>query len=265
MKVVLCVLSIIVLIFLWTPATGEHVANGQRISQDIKIPVLLYHHFGTTVTDSMTVTTSVFESHLKYLRDNGYEVISLRQLVHYIKRKVSPPSVKAVVITVDDGHRSVYTDMLPLIKKYKIPVTLFIYPSAISNANYAMTWEQLRELKRTGLVDFQSHTYWHPHFKKEKRILNPSEYEMFVDMQLKKSKKRIEEELDIRVDFLAWPFGWYYSELIEKAIETGYVAAFTMERRHVLLNTDNIMTLPRYMITESARGKAFERILLGDS
>jgi peptidoglycan/xylan/chitin deacetylase (PgdA/CDA1 family) len=250
---------------LWAPATGDHISNEKGIRKDIGgIPILLYHRFGTTVTDSMTVTTGVFESHLKYLKDNGYTVIPLRQLVYYVQKKVPPSSDKVVAITVDDGHRSVYTVMLPLIKKYKVPVTLFLYPSALSNAPYAMTWDQLREIKKTGFVDFQSHTYWHPNFKKEKRILSPLEYDKFVDMQLKKSKIRIEEELGNHVDLLAWPFGWYESELIEKAVRAGYIAAFTMERCHVRL-TDNIMALPRYLMTDGTRGKSFERIMRGDS
>ena len=85
--------------------------------------------------------------------------------------------------------------MLPLVKKYRIPVTLFIYPSAISNASYAMTWDQLREIKKTGLFDIQGHTYWHPNFRKERKRLSPEEYEKFVDMQLIKSKERLEKEL----------------------------------------------------------------------
>jgi peptidoglycan/xylan/chitin deacetylase (PgdA/CDA1 family) len=44
-----------------------------------------------------------------------------------------------VAITVDDGHLSVYTELYPLILKHRPPVTLFIYPSAISNASYALT------------------------------------------------------------------------------------------------------------------------------
>lgn len=55
--------------------------------------------------------------------------------------------------------------MFPLLKKYQIPATLFIYPSAISNASYALTWDQLKEMKETGLIDVQSHTFWHPNFR----------------------------------------------------------------------------------------------------
>jgi peptidoglycan/xylan/chitin deacetylase (PgdA/CDA1 family) len=201
----------------------------------------------------MTVTTTVFESQIKYLRDNGYTVIPLRRLVDYYLGKEPPPPPRSVVITVDDGHKSVFTEIFPLVKRYRIPVTLFLYPSAISNAPYAMTWEQLREMKKTGLFDFQSHTYWHPNFKNEKKRLTPSEYEKFVEMQLKRSKDKLEEELGVKVDMLAWPFGIYDNELIAKAREAGYIAAFTMERRHANIS-DNIMALPRYRMTNADIG-----------
>jgi hypothetical protein len=81
-------------------------------------------------------------------------------------RRPSSASVQrlCVAITVDDGHRSVYTDLYPRIVRLRQPVTLFIYPSAISNAPYALTWAKLSEMARSGLVDEQSHTYWHPNF-----------------------------------------------------------------------------------------------------
>ena len=226
-----------------------------------KVPILLYHRFGPAVMDSMTVTTAVFESHLKYLRDNGYTIIPLSRLVQHYRKQVPPPPPKSVVLTVDDGHKSVYADMLPLIKKYRFPVTLFIYPSAISNASYAMTWEQLREMKKTGLVDFQSHTYWHPNFNRDKRKMKPAEYENLVEMQLRKSKERLEKELGNRVDMLAWPFGIYNDDLERSAVKAGYIAAFTMVRHHTRI-TDNMMALPRYLMTDTTRGKIFERLLM---
>jgi Predicted xylanase/chitin deacetylase len=102
-----------------------------------------------------------------------------------------------VVVVADDGHRSVYTDLFPLIKRFQIPVTLFIYPSAISNpsAPYAMTWEQLAEVKASGLVDIQSHTFWHPNFKVDKKRLAPAAYEKLVQDQLVKSKTVLDQRL----------------------------------------------------------------------
>ncbi len=229
-----------------------------------RIPILVYHRFGPVVADSMTVTTPVFESHLRYLRDNHYTVIPLRRLVDYLLGKDPPPPARSVVITADDGHRSVFTYMLPLVKRYRVPVTLFLYPSAISNASYAMTWEQLAELKRTGLFDIQSHSYWHPNFKIEKRRLPASEYAKLVDTQFTKSKDQIEKRLGVTVEMLAWPFGIYDDELIGRASKAGYIAAFTLERRSAS-KSDNIMAIPRYLMTDAVRGKAFGRLVAGES
>jgi peptidoglycan/xylan/chitin deacetylase (PgdA/CDA1 family) len=242
------------------PPTEVKAESKKDAPTAFKVPVILYHRFGPVVADGMTITTDVFESHLKYLRDKGYSVIPLRQLVNFYLRKGPPPRPRSVVIVVDDGHKTVYTDMLPLVKKYRIPVTLFLYPSAISNASYAMTWDQVRALKQTGLFELQSHTYWHPNFNKEKKRLKPAEYEKFVDMQMKKSKERLEKELGAGVDMLAWPFGLYNDELGKKAIEAGYIAAFTIVRRHTN-PSDNIMALPRYLLTNADRGVRFERLI----
>ncbi len=243
------------------PAEGAE----KDTSRAAGVSILLYHRFGPTVADSMTVTTAVFESNLRYLKDNGYTVIPLSRLVDYRRGKSTAPlPSKAVVIVSDDGHKSVYTYMFPLIKKYHIPVTLFLYPSAISNASYAMTWDQIRELKRTGLFDMQGHTYWHPNFKIEKKRLSPPEYNKFVDMQLGKSKAKLEKELGGTIDMLAWPFGIYDDQLDKKAAAAGYVAAFTIERRPVR-PSDNIMELPRYLMKNTDSGKAFAAIVEGVS
>lgn len=239
--------------------------EGNRGSPDrTGIPILVYHRFGPVVMDSMTVTTHQFESHVKYLLETNHSIIPLRHLVDYHLRRRESLPCRSVAITVDDGHKSVYTDLAPLVKKYQIPVTLFLYPSAISNASYAMTWDQLREMKVFGLFAFQGHTYWHPNFKKEKKKLSPADYEKFVEMQLTKSKEKLEKELATKVDMLSWPFGIYDEDLIRKAAEAGYVSAFTIERHHAKIS-DPIMALPRYLITSSDKGKVFHKILGGSA
>jgi peptidoglycan/xylan/chitin deacetylase (PgdA/CDA1 family) len=210
----------------------------------------------------MTVTTPVFESHLKYLQENGYRVIPLRELLgNYLKTGV-PPDSRMVAMSADDAHISVYRHALPLVKKYRVPMTLFVYPSAVSNASYAMTWDQLRELKGTGLFDFQSHTYWHPNFKKEKERLCPAEFEKLVEMQFRKSREKVEKELGGKVNLLAWPFGIHDPWLMAKAAEAGYAAAFTIER-HPAGREDHPMALPRFLMIDRDRGKAFEQIVNG--
>jgi peptidoglycan/xylan/chitin deacetylase (PgdA/CDA1 family) len=67
----------------------------------------------------MTITTTVFESQMKYLHDNGYTVIPLRRLVDQYRGKAPALPPKSVVIVEDDGHKSVYQYMLPVIRRYR--------------------------------------------------------------------------------------------------------------------------------------------------
>lgn len=235
-------------------------AHGAPAAHDVRVPILLYHRLGPTAADSMTMPTSLFEAHLRHLKEHGYTVIPLRQLVDYRLGKGPAPQPKSVVIVADDAHRSVYTDMFPLVRRYKVPVTIFAYPSAISNAKYAMTWEQLRELKQTGLFDVQSHTYWHPNFKTEKRRLAPDEYAKLVDSQLVRAKARLEKELGGTVDLLAWPFGIYDDQLIARAGAAGYRAAFSIVA-HAAGLSDPVMSLPRHLLTSGDKESALARIL----
>ncbi len=229
-----------------------------------RVPILLYHRFGPVVADGMTIKTSVFESHMKYLHDNGYTVIPLRQLVDHVQGRGPAPRPKSVVIVEDDAHKSVYSDMLPIVRRYRYPVTVFTYPSAISNAKYAMTWNQLRELKKSGLFDIQSHTYWHPNFKRDKKKMTPEAFEKSVTIQLQKSKSKLESELGSRVDMLAWPFGIYDDHLLKKAREAGYIATLTIERRHAT-SADPLMKLPRYLLINADNAKAFAQLLEGNA
>jgi peptidoglycan/xylan/chitin deacetylase (PgdA/CDA1 family) len=228
----------------------------------VKVPVLVYHRFGPAVADGMTVTTPVFAAQLKWLKDNGYTVIPLRTLVDYLQGNGPAPPLKSVVITADDAHKTVYSDMLPLVRQYGIPVTLFIYPSAISNASYAMTWQQLQELKETGLFDMQSHTFWHPNFNKEKKKLPPGDYQKLVETQLNKSKASLERRFGNPVNLLAWPFGIYNDELEKNAEKSGYVAAFSIDRRHAN-KSEKIMALPRYLMVNGDGTKGFAAIITG--
>jgi peptidoglycan/xylan/chitin deacetylase (PgdA/CDA1 family) len=227
-----------------------------------RIPILVYHRFGPVVADSMTVTTPVFEQQLAWLRDHDYRIVPLRAAVDALRGAGEHDLGRAVTITVDDGHRTVYTELFPLIKRYRFPVTLFIYPSAISNASYAMTWEQIAEMARSGLVDVQSHTYWHPNFHREKARLKPADYKAFVENQLLRSKKVLVDHFHGEISLLAWPFGIVDPELEQMARAAGYVAGFTLERRPAQPNADPL-ALPRYLMTDQDRGARFAAIASG--
>lgn len=249
---------------LFAAATALLLAASQVCAQQEagRVPILVYHRFGPVVADEMTVTTAVFEEQLAWLRSHDYRIIPLRALVESICDPAAEIPPRAVVLTADDGHKSVYTDMFPLIQRYRFPVTLFIYPSAISNANYALTWDQLAEMVRTGLVEVQSHSYWHPNFRHERARLSPDDYRAFVMMQLTRSKEVIGRHLGVDVDMLAWPFGIYDPELEQWAAAAGYRAAFTLERGPAT-RAANPLALPRYLMTNLDRGPRFAAIIEG--
>jgi peptidoglycan/xylan/chitin deacetylase (PgdA/CDA1 family) len=252
------ILILVKIIFLWLCLANFSYADATVNS--MSVPILTYHNFNPTVPGSMSITPERFEMQLKWLKENGYTVIPLAQLVSYLEGKKTNLPAKSVVITADDGWESVYTYMLPLVKKYQIPVTLFIYPATISEGAHAMTWAQLKELQETGLFDIQSHTYWHPNFKQEKKHLSPANYEKFVQKQLTAPKKILEEKLGTKITLLAWPFGIYNDYLEQQAAAAGYVMAFTIDARPTA-QFEKPMAQPRYLIIAAQDMKAFAAIM----
>ncbi|HSX21059.1 MAG TPA: polysaccharide deacetylase family protein [Gammaproteobacteria bacterium] len=236
-------------------------AGTVQAASNVKVPILCYHNFHPSTPGSMTVSTKKFEQQLQWLQDNGFTVIPLQELVEYLQGKKSSIPDKAVVITADDGRDTVYKYMWPIVRKYNVPVTLFIYPSSISNpsAPYAMTWDQLRELQSTGQFDIQGHTLWHPNFKQEKKRLSESEYAKLVNNQLVTSKKILDKKLDIDVTLLAWPHGIYDKYLEQEAEKAGYVMAFSIAGQPAN-KSEPTMTQPRYMILESTSMQSFAAI-----
>ncbi|MCX7125205.1 MAG: polysaccharide deacetylase family protein [Gammaproteobacteria bacterium] len=163
---------------------------------------------------------------------------------------------KSVVVTIDDGRITVYQHALPIVKKYNIPVTLFIYPSIISHEPYAMTWGQLKTLQQTGLFDIQDHTYSHPNFKQEKKHLSAASYQNFVHRELAGSKKTLEAKMGTPVTLLAWPFGIYNNDVEQAAAKSGFTMAFSIGYR-CAAKSDRAMAVPRYMILQTQNMKLF--------
>ena len=220
-----------------------------RATHAAEAVILCYHRFGPTAADSMTTRTSVFEQQLARLKSDGYQFVTLDEVIDGLQGRRPLPD-KVVALTIDDGHITVYSDLLPIIRRERLPVTLFIYPSAINNASYAMTWDQLRELKDTGLVAIQSHTYWHPNFKTERKRLDDAAYAKLVKVQLEKSRAVLKQRLGVEADVLAWPFGIHDPELEAAAAAAGYRASLALGERRAR-DTDPPQALSRFLIADA--------------
>jgi hypothetical protein len=157
---------------------------------------------------------------------------------------------------MDDGHISVYREARLLIEKNRLPVTLFIYPSCISRASYAMTWSELSELAGSPYFTIESHTFRHPNFKQGSKKLDKTAYSAFVDMQLRRSRITLEERLQQPVHLLAWPFGIYDSYLMDRASAAGYQAGFSIECR-AATKSDPMLALPRCLVSDGDVGQRF--------
>jgi peptidoglycan/xylan/chitin deacetylase (PgdA/CDA1 family) len=241
--------------------TGD-VARAGDTGAGASVPILVYHRFGSVATELTTIRTETFVEELEWLHANRIAVIPLHQLIDRLRAGQDPADSPSVVLTADDGHESVYTDMYPLIKQYRTPITLFVYPSAISNSKTALTWDQLSKMAASGLVEVQSHTFWHPDFHVEKSRLTPTEYQQFTRNQLVLSKTRIEAHLHHQVDLLSWPFGIHDSQLEKWAAEVGYVAGFGIEHERVRRG-DDLFALPRFEVTDADRGTRFAALVSG--
>ncbi|MBR8235965.1 polysaccharide deacetylase family protein [Burkholderia sp. AU42008] len=225
-----------------------------------RVLILVYHRFASARVDSMTVRVDTFRDQLHAIEANGYRIVPLADVVRWHDGQRDAVPAHAVAITVDDGHRSVYEVLRPLLAAHPVPVTLFIYPSAISNARYAMTWDQLRTLGRAGGFDIESHTVWHPNFRTERARLAPDDYRRFVSFQLSRSRARLEAETGQPVRLLAWPFGIHDAQTDEFAAREGYVAAFTLDA-HPVRVTDPAMALPRYLMTDACDTRCMDGLL----
>lgn len=219
--------------------------------------MLVYHRLGIEATDAMTLRLRSFDAQLRLLERLGAAVVPLSAWVDWRlgRREALPP--RAVVLTADDGHRSQWEQLLPRLHERGWPVTLFVYPSAISNAAYAMRWEQLHAALEHGGVDVQGHTYWHPNLVRDEARLPPAAFEAELDLQLRRSRALLQQRLGQPVTLLAWPFGLSDAVLQARAAEAGYDAAFGLGNRSATRSAPRY-DVPRHLMVEAVAMADFE-------
>jgi peptidoglycan/xylan/chitin deacetylase (PgdA/CDA1 family) len=215
------------ILFLWFLIPSCVYATSAKIEcikKGAHATVLLYHKFNEPRSPSTSISTETFESHLAYLKNNSYNVISLDRLVEIIKKR-QPFPPKTVVITIDDGYRSVYREAFPLLKRYEFPFAVFLYMEAIDRYPDYMTKEQLLDMARYEGVTFGNHSYSHERFgRMNSRVLS----ERLVK-DIEKSEKRFKTLLGYSPLYYAYPYGEYNISYVETIKKRGYKAAFTQD------------------------------------
>lgn len=201
--------------------TSTNIADSSQATstKNIRVPIFIYHSVlpdyptETALQKEFSITPELFEQQLIYLRDHGYTTISLDELDRAIKIGTTSPIAKPVILTFDDGWRNQYYYAFPLLKKYHVTATFFVYTNPIDHSDKFLTWDELHEMQLAGMY-FGDHTLSHPYFSH----LTTDQIRTEVIM----GKKILEEHLGIPVTHFASPFG-YTSPALESLLkESGF-------------------------------------------
>ena len=191
------------------------------------VPILVYHRFGEVCRDSLCVAANVFDEQMRFLSDNGYSVITLKDFLAFCRLEKTIPR-KSVVITVDDGYRSFYDIAWPILRKYGYTATLFVYTDFVASGKGALSWDQLKELSESG-CEVESHSKSHGDLTARKAGMTSEQYLEWVAEEVTVPKKIIKERMGHDTVFLAYPFGRTNPSVVQLAKDAGYLAAFTVQ------------------------------------
>jgi peptidoglycan/xylan/chitin deacetylase (PgdA/CDA1 family) len=192
------------------------------------VPVLCYHHFDENCHSSLCTPISLFEEHMRYLKEEGYRVIPMRDLPGFLNYEKALPE-KAVVLTIDDGYRSAYDIAYPILQDYGFTATLFIYTDFVGVSSSALTWDHLRAMKEGGF-EVGSHTLSHCDLTKRREGEDMDAYLARVVSELHVSKEIIDEQLHQDTIYLAFPYGEYNQRILSLCEEVGYKLGFSVKR-----------------------------------
>ncbi len=202
------------------------------MSAEQTIPILLYHKIGRPPPGALVrgqyVSPGLFRRHLSYLRDHGFESISLSDVV----RSERPLPSRPVAITFDDGYQCLYEQAFPALEELGFGGTVFLVAGALGASN---TWEQavgdvaepllelgqVREMQAGG-IEVGSHTVGHPHLT----ALSPEE----ARREIVDSRRQLEDSLQAPCLSFAYPYGDWDARVRDLVAEAGYEAACTTRR-----------------------------------
>jgi peptidoglycan/xylan/chitin deacetylase (PgdA/CDA1 family) len=194
-----------------------------------RVPILCYHRFTSGgKPDKLEVTASQFDEQITFIKRNGYTIVSFADFNEFLRGKKQLPR-KSVVVTIDDGYRTIYSVAFPIIQRHKIPVTAFIYPDFLGSGA-ALTWPQIKEMNASGLISFQSHSKSHSNMTIPLKGETQAAYVQRVTIELEVPKSVIGKQLGKSVDFIAYPYGGTNAMIADRTQQAGFDSAATVIR-----------------------------------
>ncbi|WMJ21832.1 polysaccharide deacetylase family protein [Paludicola sp. MB14-C6] len=251
----LCLLDVTI----FTPAETKVDAK-----QDVvELPVAMYHQILKDYKrwGDYVIPPSQFEEDLKYIQQKGYTTVSAQQIMNYVN-KGTPLPPKPMLITFDDGYEGVYEYAFPLLKKYNMKAVFAIigkHTDIFSNPNEKQsvvyghaTWDQLREMQKSGVFEIGNHTYnMHdgPGNRRYGTKIRPGEsivdYKIALDKDVGALYKQIEKEIGVAPLVFAYPFGAICPESKPILKDIGFSIILTSEQKNNTLTRN--MATPIYL------------------
>ncbi len=167
---------------------------------------------------------------------------------------------KFVSITFDDGSRSIYTKGLEIIKKNNVNATVFMVSDLIGGVNVwdikngelkdeMLKQDELLEMIKAG-IEIGAHTRTHPHL-----TMIPEEN---ANKEIADSKKILEEQLNININFFAYPYG-DYNESVKKLVEKAGFEGAVITKTGIVKRDADFFALRRVAIRHNTDFFKFKR------
>ena len=198
------------------------------------VPVFCYH-----IADPES-----FQADLDYLTRNGYTTISATEMVRFLRGQ-QKLSERSVMLSFDDGPKNFFDVTFPLLKRFNAKAVAFVAPGLHSDAAHnesgdarPMSWEEMRVIQASGLVEFQSHTMQSCYAPSWPMVVPLAGCAPALEnkrrqpaLPFKEDLVRSIEELEaqlpgIKVTQLAWPMYDGTREAVEAAREVGFEACY---------------------------------------
>jgi peptidoglycan/xylan/chitin deacetylase (PgdA/CDA1 family) len=189
------------------------------------VPILCYHRVGP-FKGPMVMPRETFAAQMDYLASNGYQVIRLADLPDFLAGKRALPP-RAVVITFDDGHISSYQQAYPILRQHGFAATFFLYTDFLG-VGEGLSWAQIEEMSKSGLIDFQSHSKTHSNLIVRQPGETDQRYRERIDAELRVPREVIERKLPGKVTHHAFPFGDANPLVLERLKLTGHQLGLTV-------------------------------------
>jgi peptidoglycan/xylan/chitin deacetylase (PgdA/CDA1 family) len=211
-------------------------------SKQVRVPILMYHELNYLHRNSLGMAPGQFESEMEFLHQNDFHTITMEQLYAALYQQRPLPD-RPILLTFDDGYKSVYTKAYPILSRYGYKGTVFMVTDAIGSRGQhpMLTWTELLEMNRRGIMDVQSHTVHHVDLRNASNVVTKQE--------LMQSAQTLSKRLGHPVRFFCYPSGKFRVATFDFLRNSGYVLAVT-EHSGYASAKDGPYTLHRIRIYE---------------